>query len=221
MGIYCLRVAELGPVYNSFRVLFAAIRCRTLAVDFYCLLQTLQIIFDNKFSIFSTLLLFHLQMGRRSRSRSPRRRRSRSRSRDRSRRSRSRDEERRRRSPKREVKKEIKTEEEFDRRQEDARRRRERHVPGRREVRINQNWLFNKNRVQDYVKQERQSQERAGGSNPFANELRNAGEWGKPGEGTDKNTGKPVEKEKVNLGLSGALTADQNTYKVRWNTKKV
>ena len=33
----------------------------------------------------------------------------------------------------------------------------------------------------------------------------------------DKNTGKPVEKEKVNLGLSGALTADQNTYKVRQN----
>ena len=57
MGLYCLRVAELGPVYNSFRVLFAAIRCRTLAVDFYCLLQTLQIIFDNKFSIFSTLQL--------------------------------------------------------------------------------------------------------------------------------------------------------------------
>lgn len=218
MGIYFLRMAKLGPVHHSFRVLPTAICCRTLAVAFYCLLQTRQIIFDNKFSIFSILQMVLLQMGRRSRSRSPRRRRSRSRSRDRSRRSRSRDEERRRRSPKREVKKEreIKTEEEFDRRQDDARRRRERHVPGRREVRIPSEVGFKKI-FKDYVKQERQSQERAGGSNPFANELRNAGEWGKPGEGMDKNTGKPVEKEKVNLGLSGALTADQNTYKVRQN----
>ena len=138
MGIYFLRMAKLGPVHHSFRVLPTAICCRTLAVAFYRLLQTRQIIFDNKFSIFLILQMVLLQMGRRSRSRSPRRRRSRSRSRDRSRRSRSRDEERRRRSPKREVKKEreIKTEEEFDRRQDDARRRRERHVPGRREVRI-------------------------------------------------------------------------------------
>jgi len=140
-------------------------------------------------------------MGRRSRSRSRerhRRRRSRSRS-PRRRRSRSSD---RRQEPKREIKeeREIKTEEEFDRRQDDARRRREnRHVAGRRE---------------GYVKQERQSEERgAGSSNPFAAELRNAGEWGKAEDGIDKKTGKPVEKEKVNLGLSGALTADQNTYK--------
>ena len=72
------------------------------------------------------------------------------------------------------------------------------------------------NLFQGYVKQERQSEERgAGSSNPFAAELRNAGEWGKAEDGIDKKTGKPVEKEKVNLGLSGALTADQNTYKVK------
>ena len=72
-------------------------------------------------------------MGRRSRSRSPKRRRSRSRDRER-RRSRSRDRDRRRsrdRSPRRphfkkeEIKKEIKTEEEFDRRQDQARDRRQ------------------------------------------------------------------------------------------------
>jgi len=139
-------------------------------------------------------------MGRRSRSRSPKRRRSRSRDRER-RRSRSRDRDRRRsrdRSPRRphfkkeEIKKEIKTEEEFDRRQDQARDRRQ-----------------NRDRDQD-VKQERRSPQ-AGSSNPFAEELRQTNDWGKAGEGGGKKEVK--EKEKVNLGLSGALTADQNTYK--------
>jgi len=139
-------------------------------------------------------------MGRRSRSRSPKRRRSRSRDRER-RRSRSRDRDRRRsrdRSPRRphfkkeEIKKEIKTEEEFDRRQDQARDRRQK-----------------RDRDQD-VKQERRSPQ-AGSSNPFAEELRQTNDWGKAGEGGGKKEVK--EKEKVNLGLSGALTADQNTYK--------
>jgi len=61
------------------------------------------------------------------------------------------------------------------------------------------------------VKQERRSPQ-AGSSNPFAEELRQTNDWGKAGEGGGKKEVK--EKEKVNLGLSGALTADQNTYKV-------
>merc|ERR1711953_1551548 len=130
------------------------------------------------------------RMGRRSRSRSPKRRRSRSRDRGRRR---SRD-----RSPRRphfkkeEIKKEIKTEEEFDRRRDQARDRRQ-----------------NRDRDQD-VKQERRSPQ-AGSSNPFAEELRQTNDWGKAGEGGGKKEVK--EKEKVNLGLSGALTADTNTYK--------
>lgn len=61
------------------------------------------------------------------------------------------------------------------------------------------------------MKQERRSPQ-PGSSNPFAEELRQANdEWGKAGEGGDKKEVK--EKEKVNLGLSGALTADTNTYK--------
>lgn len=61
------------------------------------------------------------------------------------------------------------------------------------------------------MKQERRSPQ-AGSSNPFAEELRQTNDWGKAGEGGGKKEVK--EKEKVNLGLSGALTADQNTYKV-------
>ena len=59
------------------------------------------------------------------------------------------------------------------------------------------------------VKQERRSPQ-AGSSNPFAEELRQTNDWGKAGDGKKE----VKEKEKVNLGLSGALTADQNTYKV-------
>ena len=61
------------------------------------------------------------------------------------------------------------------------------------------------------MKQEKRSPQ-AGSSNPFAEELRQTNDWGKAGEGGGKKEVK--EKEKVNLGLSGALTADQNTYKV-------
>jgi len=135
-------------------------------------------------------------MGRhRSRSRSPERRRRRSRSRSRSR---SRRHERDEQPQKREIKEEeIKTEEDFDRRQDDARKRRNNYVPGRREG----------------FKQERESSQAPGTSNPFAAELRNAGndEWGKADEEGAKKA--PIDKEKVNLGLSGALTADQNTFK--------
>ena len=53
LGLYCLPMAKLDPVYNSFRVLPTAIYRRSVAMGFYCLLQTLQIIFDNNFSIFS------------------------------------------------------------------------------------------------------------------------------------------------------------------------
>lgn len=89
------------------------------------------------------------------------------------------------------MKKEFKTEEEFDRRQDEARDRRQ-------------------NRHNQDVKQERRSPQ-AGSSNPFAEELRGGDEWGKAGEDSGKKEVK--EKEKVNLGLSGALTADTNTYK--------
>merc|ERR1711990_667284 len=110
----------------------------------------------------------HHRSRSRSRERSRRRRsRSRSRSRDRATTRRERDYDK----PKREIKEEeIKTEEEFDRRQDDARKRRANHVAGRREG----------------FKQERESSQAPGSSNPFANELRNAGEWGKADEEGEK-----------------------------------
>jgi len=139
-------------------------------------------------------------MGRdrkRSRSRSPKRRRSRSprrsRSRDRSRRDRDQAGESSR-DAKPEPKREYKTEEDFDRRQQDARRRRN-----------------DRNRTghnSDDVKQEQHSPRAA---NIFAEELRNAQEWGSKAEQEEQKEQKP--KEKPNLGLSGALTADTNTYK--------
>jgi len=154
-------------------------------------------------------------MGRdhkRSRSRSPRKR-SRSRDRRREKRSGSRDpkrsksRERKRsrdhrndrptssREHKQEPKREnVKTEEEFDRRQDNARQRRQ-HDQRR-----------------DNVKQEPSSPPRP--SNVFAEELRNFAEqdWGKKDD-NKKGNEEQKPKEKPNLGLSGALTADTNTYK--------
>jgi len=128
--------------------------------------------------------------------------RSRSRSRDRKRRSRSRDRKRsregRRSRDRREPKKEVKKEEDFDRRQEAARDRRRRD---------------NQNIKREDVKTERNSPQ-AGSSNPFAEQLREFSEqeWGlRSGPGEGKTENKP--KEKPNLGLSGALTAETNTYK--------
>ena len=65
------------------------------------------------------------------------------------------------------------------------------------------------------MKTERNSPQ-AGSSNPFAEQLREFSEqeWGlRSGPGEGKTENKP--KEKPNLGLSGALTAETNTYKVR------
>lgn len=130
--------------------------------------------------------------------------RSRSRSRERRRRSRSRDRkrsrERQRSRDRREPKKEVKKEEDFDRRQDAARERRRRE---------------NRNDVKrEDVKTERNSPQ-PGSSNPFAEQLREFSEreWGLQG---GKGEGQPAEtkpKEKPNLGLSGALTAETNTYK--------
>jgi len=140
-------------------------------------------------------------MGRdRSRSRSPKRRRSKDRDRKRSR---SRDRSRREnpfRKTEPEVKKEIKTEDDFDRRQDQARRRRN-----------EQNYRGSHSNRD--VKQERNESPRRGNANPFAEELRQTNEWGKAEDNAKMNK-EVKEKEKPNLGLSGALTADANTYKV-------
>lgn len=156
-------------------------------------------------------------MGRdRSRSRSPKRkeksrRRSRSRDKGKSRhQDQERDRERSRDRPstsKREYKEEprepeVKNEEDFDQRQKDAKERR----------RNNYDKVKQEN---DNVKQETgdDGPDSISQMNVFAEALRGngGGEWGKQGEEAPAEPTKP--KEKPNLGLSGALTADTNTYK--------
>lgn len=129
---------------------------------------------------------------RRSRSRSPKRRRSRSRSRERRK---SRD----RLYEKRSVKTEVKDEDDFDRRQDDARMRRNR--------------LQTEQPKNENMKREPGSPETT--QNIFADALRGGDsdqQWGL--RGNDKESEKETKpKQKPNLGLSGALTAETNTYK--------
>nr|CAB3266432.1 smad nuclear interacting protein 1 [Phallusia mammillata] len=113
----------------------------------------------------------------------------------------------------------IKREEDFDRRQEELRSRRNRHEHPGDHRRSNQE----RNRRDFHVKEEPQDERRRGrdqhqrdrrmNDERRLEERQRRDESGQTEEAFENKDEEPVEKEKPNLGLSGALTEDKNSFR--------